>query len=622
MFKGRARQSAFWPEELDPSNQISAGSQRIPALSPVLGVVAAIAGLYFLRAIFLPLAFAVILMVFLSPIVSFLQRIVRLPRAASVAATMLATMIFVFYAGWLLTDQTLQIAEKLPAYRGNIRTKITALMKRGRLGQTAAQVKDMTNEIAGAATLPSNPAVKISTLQPRPVPVEIQEPKGGLTGIAEVGAMVLGPIGQVGFVIILTVYMLMNREDLRDRVLRLCGSRGVGVAIEAMDDGAKRIGKYLLLQLLTNVGFGTCVSLGLYFIGLPNALLWGALAAFARFIPYAGSLLGASFPAMLAFAISPDWIQPILVICLFLALDLVTAYGIEPILFGAHTGISAFALLVSAAFWTIIWGLPGLVLSTPLTVCAVILGQYIPGLSVLHVLLGDQPALSPEAQMYQRLLAMDLLDAKGIAQKYLAANDLQHFYDNLLLPALRLAENDRSRGFLESSRAAGFYAICSELIGDLSGGESLDENEVMNHSIPRRIICIPRGSGDFLVCSMFAQLMEAKGAGVIVLPLNWTVLDIKSIDLQRDDVVLISFFSAPAGQIKTLLQILRADFPDSIRIEGRWRMPQDTLEGSEQNPVHANRIVVHTLRSAVEAIETLVPRDAVSAFPQLFEKKV
>ncbi len=622
MFKSRDRQPAFWPDAPDLSHQLSVGSQRANALSPVLGVVAAIAGLYFLKALFLPLAFAVILMVFLSPIVSFLQRQVRLPKGAAVAVTLLTTMIFVSYAGWLLTDQTLQIAEKLPAYRGNIRQKVTVLMKSGRLGQTAARVSDMSKEIAGAATLPSDPAAKSSPPRARPVSVEIQEPKTGLTGIAEVGAMVIGPIGQTGFVIVLTVFMLMNREDLRDRIFRLFGSRRVAMVTEAMEDGAKRIGKYLLLQLLTNVGFGACVAVGLYFIGLPNAVLWGTLAAFARFIPYAGALFGALFPAVLAFAVSPDWIQPILVIGLFVALDLVTAYAIEPLLFGAHTGISAFALLVSAAFWTVLWGLPGLVISTPLTVCAVILGQYIPGLSALHVLLGDQPALSPEAQLYQRLLATDLLDAKGIAQKYLAANQLLEFYDNLLLPALRLAENDRARGLLESSRAAGLYATCSELIGELSGMESADEYEAINNPIPTRIICVPRAAGDSLVCSMFAQLMESKGAGVIVLPLNATQLDVRSIDLQRDDVVLISSFSASAGQLKTLLQVLRADFPDATRIEGRWRMPQDELEDKAKHPVEPNRIVVHTLRSAVDAIEKLVPRDTVSAPPKLLEKEV
>ena len=243
------------------------------------------------------------------------------------------------------------------------------------------------------------------------------------------GGPLVAPIATAGLVVVFVIFMLLQREDLRDRIIRLVGASDVARATEAMDDAAKRISRYLLMQLVINVLYGIPVGIGLYFIGVPNPILWGLLATVLRFIPYLGPVIAALFPIALSFAVAPGWTLPLLTIALFVTLELFSNNVLEPWLYGSSTGLSPVAVLVAAVFWTTLWGPVGLLLSTPLTVCLVVLGRHVPQLGFFDVLLGDEPALPPELKFYQRLLARDPEEATELAEEYLEDEPLEKLYD-------------------------------------------------------------------------------------------------------------------------------------------------------------------------------------------------
>ena len=251
--------------------------------------------------------------------------------------------------------------------------------------------------------------------------------------------------------------MLIKREDLRNRVLRLVGLGQISIMTQALDDAAQRVSRYLLMQFLVNACFGALFGTGLYFIGVPNPALWGVLAGLLRIVPYIGTMAAAALPIILSLAVFDGWLRPLLVFAVFAGLEVIIGNFVEPWLYGAHTGISSLALLVTTVFWTVLWGPAGLILSTPLTVCVVVLGRHFPQLSFLHILLGDDDVLEPEAQLYQRLLARDQPEARDIVDTFLKGKSLIELYDSVLIPALSLAEQDRHNGMIDAnSRGVSF----------------------------------------------------------------------------------------------------------------------------------------------------------------------
>lgn len=266
---------------------------------------------------------------------------------------------------------------------------------------------------------------------------------------------------------IFTLFILLKREGLRNRLLRLAGSSQLNVMTQALDEASQRLGRYLLFQFLVNAGYGVLFGLGVYFIGIPHPLLWGVFASLLRFVPYVGTAVAALFPMGMALAVFPGWSQVGLTFALFLFLELTIANLIEPWLYGTHTGVSSLAILVAAIFWGMLWGPVGLILSTPLTVCLILMGRYIPQLSFLEILLGDEPVLSPQVHFYQRLLALDDEEARDIADKYLKENPIGNLYDSVLIPALSLAEKDRHMNVLDETRTKFIHQSTRELIEEL-----------------------------------------------------------------------------------------------------------------------------------------------------------
>ena len=449
-------------------NLIPKNAAQSAKLLTLVAVVAVIAGLYFGRQVLIPLALAVVLAFLLTPFVGWLEKC-RLGRVPSVFAVLMLVFAFTGLGGWLVTGQLMNIIDQFPDYQLNIHEKMQSLRAHhgNRLTNATKTVADLSKELTAA----SESAADKNTAKRSggaPIPVRVAQPP---TNAPQYLRTVVGPLTGVfettAIVVVFTMFMLVKREDLRNRLIRLAGQGQLTVVTQALDDACRRLSRYLFLQFLVNAAYGAMFAGGIYLIGIPHALLWGVLACLLRFIPYVGTAIAAGIPTLMAFAIFPGWRQAILVVALFVILELVISNVIEPWLYGAHTGISSLAILVAAVFWAVLWGPIGLILSTPLTVCLILMGRYVPQLSFLEVLLGDEPVLPVEAHFYQRLLALDPDEAALIAENDLKEKPIGSFYDTVLIPALAMAEQDRHLNTLDATTADFISQSTRDLIEEL-----------------------------------------------------------------------------------------------------------------------------------------------------------
>ncbi len=551
-------------------------------------LIAVIAVLYVAREIFIPLAFAITLTLILTPAVAWLQR-KHFGRIPSVLLVIVVSIGAAGGIGWVIFSQLLDVANELPSYQQNIRNKIQAMRapSKNALGRAADTVKELGKELQ-AVQAPTPPSARTEAegrrnmpSQPnRPLPVQIvEEPTNELAYLRDLIKPFLAPIGTFGIVLIVTVFLLIEQADLRNRLLRLAGLDRLNVVTQALEDAGQRVSRYLILQLLVNSCFGVLCAAGLYLIGVPYAILWGAVAGILRIVPYVGSLVAALLPLILSLAVFDNWKSPILVLLLFATLEIVTGNFIEPWLYGTHTGISALALLLTAVFWTVLWGPAGLILSTPLTVCVVVFGRYAPQFSFLHILLGDEPVLVAEAQIYQRLLAMDDQQARAVAHLYLEGSSLAELYDSVLIPALTLAEQDRHKGALDKTREEFLFLSIKEMLAEFS--EQTQVSEVSQQSpaaLGRRVICLPASDeADEIGAAMLAQLLEQAGCAALAFPLDDSLQH--SVGLVAPDEKDVFFISAVPpfafAQARTLGQQLQARFPRTKLVIGVWGFAGD-----------------------------------------------
>jgi hypothetical protein len=440
-----------------------------------------------------------------------------------------------------------------------------------------------------------------------------------LADLPDLAKPVLAPLGRAGIVLIFTIFMLIKREDLRNRLLRLVGLSQQNIMTQALDDAARRVSRYLLMQFLVNAAFGGLFGTGLYFIGVPNPALWGMLAGILRIVPYIGTLVAATLPILLSVAIFDGWLPPLLVFVLFAGLELITGNFIEPWLYGAHTGISSLALLVTTVFWTVLWGPAGLILSTPLTVCLVVLGRYFPQLSFLHILLGDEQALEAEAQLYQRLLAMDQLEARAVVDGFLKGRPLIELYDSVLIPALSLAEQDRHNGTIDTAHEEFLFLSINEMIAEFSeylpadsksGEDSALTPEAAEHS-NSRIICLPAHDlADEITAAMLSQLLEQEGFATLAFPFagssspdEW----LAAIGAGRSDVVCISalppYAFAPA---RAMCKQIRGRFPKLKVVVCVWGFGGDTTKAKARFERTQPDRLCTSLAEAVAQVQELV----------------
>ena len=534
-----------------------------------------IAALYFAREILVPFAFALILTFLLTPAVAVLQKL-HIGRVVSVLATVLLSIALVGGIGWTIANQLVDVANQLPLYRQNIHDKIEAfhVPVTGQLGKAAASVQEIVRELTSPdAASPASPAqgrnhrqLNAPPTPMAPMPVRmVQPPTSGWAELRDLGTPVLAPLGRAGFVVIFTIFMLLKREDLRNRLLLLAGLGQLNLMTQALDDASGRVSRYLLMLFLVNAAFGTLFGFGLYLIGVPYAALWGVVAGILRIVPYVGTLVAATLPLALSLAVFDGWLKPMLVFLLFAGLELIIANFVEPWLYGAHVGISSLALLVAAVFWAVLWGPAGLILSTPLTVCVVVLGRYVPQLSFLHILLGDEPVLAPEAQIYQRLLAMDQLEAHTIVDQFLKGRPLVELYDLVLIPALSLAEQDRHKGAIDAAREEFLFLSFNEMIAEFSEYQLADSPSGAAERLDSRILCLPaHDRADEITAVMLSQILEQKGFATLSFPVVGPSLNevLALIETGRGDVVCVSalppYAFAPA---RAMCKQIRERFP-------------------------------------------------------------
>jgi predicted PurR-regulated permease PerM len=596
-----------------------------------VGVVA-IAALYFGRELFVPMALAILLGFALGPPVLLLRRW-HFGRVPSVMVVVVLAFLMIVGIGGFLGSQLAHLAGELPGYQINIAEKIHSLRdtttKGGIVERTSAMLSNLSKEIEkpedkGAGSIANEPAaLSRNNQRQNPVPVEIRQSNPSpLLLLQQVAAPLLQPLATAGIVVVFVIFFLLQREDLRDRFIRLAGARDLRRTTVALDDAASRLSRYLLTQTAINTSFGVLVGTGLWFIGVPHPVLWGILGMLLRFVPYIGPVIAAALPAIVALAVDPGWTMLLWAMCLFLVGEFATGQMIEPWLYGHSTGLSGIAVVVAAAFWTLLWGPIGLLLSTPLTMCLVVLGRHIDHLQFLEVLLGDQPALAPQEAFYQRMLAEDPDEAAHQAEEFLKDKPLSAYYDEVAIAGLALAQLDVNRGALGHEQRVRIKAAVEGVIDNLADhapapvpkeGENgaavippvFSPDEL---ALPWRgmaVLCVAgRGSLDEASAAMLAQLLQKHGIGARVVPSeavsapNLFGLDVTGVQMAFLCYLEPGSFSNP----RYLVRRLRRKLPKATIVAGFWTLKTDETE--ERNALTATGadLVAVSLQQAVEQV--------------------
>lgn len=576
-------------------------------LVPIASLAVAIAALYFAREVFIPVALSILLSFFLAPPARRLEQL-GLGRTPAALVTVLLALALLASVGWVMAGQIVDLVEKIPSYQQNIEKKVTTLRRSSEkvMQETSRTVRTFQSEVAqttqptsGASrTAPTRaPAPVTSPTLPllgssppnhssRPIPVEVVSRRSTiLQNLRVYLGPVVSPLSKTLLVLVFTVFMLIQRDDLRDRLVQLFGRGQLPLTTQAIDEASRRISRYLLMQFIVNVTYGAPIGIGLYLIGIPNAFLWGIMATLLRFIPFLGPWLAASLPILLSFAVFEGWTRPLLTIGLYLCVELISNNAIEPWLYGSSTGISPVALIMAAVFWTWLWGTVGLFLSTPMTVCLVVIGRYVPQFGILNILLGDEPVLSPETRFYQRLLAMDDVEVTRLTEEFLAKGTLEQYYDEILLPALRLAEQDRHRGLVDHTRQQFIEQTVEELIQNAAeitpfSKEAASTEASHGAKAPAaasRVMIIPAtDKADELAGRMAAQLLERHGSPTEVLSAELLSGEMREqVETQKPQIVCISALPPFAtARANLFLKRLNKRFPEVKLLLGFWQAPQ------------------------------------------------
>jgi len=570
--------------------------------------------LYFGRDIFVPVALAILLSFVLAPLVGLLQRI-SVPRGLAVVSVVILAFLLIFAMGSLLATQLTQLAGDLPRYQSTISEKIQSFRDtqagRGTLERASDMLKDLSKELDKPKDAPSAraPGSVLGPGVPRPaapVPVEVRQPDpGALESLRTLISPLVHPLATTGIIVIFVIFILLQREDLRNRLIRLAGSSDLQRTTAALDDAASRLSRLFLTQLLLNGAFGVVIGTGLWIIGIPSAILWGILAAALRFVPYIGAVISAAFPLALAVAVDPGWSMLLWTAALFLVAEPVVGHVVEPMVYGHSTGLSPVAVVASATFWTALWGPIGLVLATPLTVCLVVLGRHVERLEFLDVMFGDRPALSPPEIFYQRMLAGDPTEAAEKAEEFLKERSLASYYDEVALKGLQLAQADAERGALDRERLIKIRDAVNEFAGDLadqdrplakessttdaeasSAVESVAENAT-NENLPilskeslppewqgeHPMLCVAgRSLIDEAAAIMLAQLATAHGlAGRVEAPEALSTTNVFSLNTSGVAIVCLVYLDASGpAHMRYAVRRLRRKLPRATIILGCW----------------------------------------------------
>ncbi len=548
------------------------------------GGVLVVAVLYWAQAVLVPFALAVLLTFVLAPPVTWLQRWVG--RVAAVLLVVTLVFAALGLAAWGLTWQMSHLAEDLPTYRDNIRTKIADVRLAGR-GSAVEKLQETLEGIRADLDTPAQPKGTVL----RPLVVATNQVTGFL-GFEWLGPVV-GPLSTAGLIAVMVVFMLLERRDLRDRLLGLIGQGQLATTTKAFDEAGSRVSRQLLMQSLVSLLYGIAVFVGLYFLHVPYPLVWATLGAAFRFIPYVGPVLGAGAPILVSLAALQGWTGPLIVLALFVVLELFTNLVLETVLYAGAVGVSQVVLLVSVAFWTWLWGPLGLLMASPLTVCLVVIGKHVPGLEFVGLLMDDTPALAPEYAYYQRLVARDQSEAAELIDSHIKTGLPVSVYDALLLPALGYAERDRLEHRLSSEEEAAVIEATRELTSDAAEiirrhaetePTAAIDSSLVGERPPLRVLGYAvNGAADEVALAMLAHLLDDLPITMEITGARMQTVELVSLVRARKCSVVCFADLPPSSPSKTryLVRRLRSALPELRITVGRWGPPALADESSQ-----------------------------------------
>ena len=577
---------------------------RRPSAAALATFVVVTAVLYLAREVLIPLALAVLFTLLLAPAVRRLESWGLKRLAATLVVTALA-LAAVAGVGWITGNQFIGLLGKLPEYREHIVKKLQEVRsppKQGPIGKAAEAIKQLEKDTAPAdqRARPQEP--------PKPAP-QSGLPTTLLEFVSKLGVPALTLLATAIAVIALTILMLLQRDDLRDRLIRLVGSGRMHATTQAMQDAAQRVSRYLMMQFVVNACFGVPLGVILYFLGIPNAALWGLLATVLRFVPYIGSWIAGSMPVLLAIAISDDWSLALWTFGTIVVLETTVAYAIEPWLYGQSTGLSPLAIIAAVVFWSWLWGPIGLLLATPLTVCVAVIGRHVPQFGFLNVMLGVDPVLPPGTRFYQRLLALEHEEALDVAQQHAKAHGVTAAREEVLIPALALAKRDRHRDALTGRRERFVYDAIERILEELNG----DEDEGRPGTVD---LCIVPAHDEFDSIAALVLARELVSHHFHARLLSHSLLAAEAVEGVaahcRQAVCISAVPPAGAAHAAYLCKRFRRAFPGMKIIVAIWTSEEEVARSFARLKDAGADEVVTKLSAAVNKIRELIVPNALS----------
>lgn len=585
-------------------------------LTHIVLVVVALAAMYLLRDVFIPLALAIFFSFLLYPFYNFLQRL-GVPRKLAVVTVVLSTLLTLGGGLWIVSAQLSNLAGELPNYTKNITKKLTALkeMTAGS-GKWKNFTKEITSVISGKvdqATEEQVPPADKEAEQPPRVVVQETTPRW-VTWVSSYASTALVFLAELALALVLVLFILLNREDMLNRVLKLGGQDRASVTSKAVAEAGTRVSRFLVVQFIVNSTFGILLAGCLFLLGVNYALLWGFLTAVLRYLPYIGPWLSAIFPLALSLAQFDGWMQPVVILCFYLTLEIIISNVVEPYLYGQSIGVSEVALLISAAFWAWMWGPVGLVLSAPLTVVLVVLGKYVSELHYLTVLFSDEPALSKDMSLYQRLLAQDHDEADRMVQERQTEADPEKVYDEMLIPALNHLKTDQQRHVIDQEDVKEVHGIMSELLDDMTVRLKVEmEKEppktaevgsrisVMGHAV--------RDDSDHLAMAMLGKLLDEAKWNYELAPVNALSSEIlEQMKKHQFDILFLGMIQpGSTAHVRHLCKKIRMQFPELKILVGMWGPDKISEEKAQTLREAGADWVGNTLQEASNTLSVWYP---------------
>ena len=579
---------------------MNGSSHARPTGTVLLTVIVVVAVLRLAQDLFVPLALAILLTFLLAPIVARLQHW-HVNRLIAVIVSIALALTLIGVVGDVIFGQFSDLAHQLPQYELHLREHIAHLrgFMRGGVTDTLDAIERLTRQIQRLNPVASVPAgvQKVLIVQP---PASVFELLKDFVG------PLVKPLGWALAVMVLVAFMLLRLLDLRERIIRLLGPRNLQATTAALNDAAGRVSRYLLVQLLINSLTGLWVGVGLALLGVPNPGLWGALTLVLRFIPYVGIWTAAAMPFALSFAAFEDWMHPAIVLAVYGTVELFNYAVLEPWLYASRTGVSPVALLLAAAFWTWLWGLAGLLLSVPITVCLVVMGKYVPQLEFLEVLLGDEPALEPGQQLYQRLLTSNRDEADALLEGALREHSLREVCDIAIVPALRQLEADFARGTLKPVRRRAVLDQIQQWVDELLESLQRENGRGVSWQTPA-ILCIPaEDQGDAIVARLLTAVLIDRGVSTRVVALDRVEEEITaSAGMGLEAVVISALPPEAVPPARAVVKRVRARAQNLPVIVGLWGQDQDLDRAGQRLQIVGVSLLETRVGKCVEEIERL-----------------